>query len=165
MVTLVAWFSFCFFRLAHLALQNVNKDYVIFSYFRNSIAKSDQKQKTKNGMRFDCSVHTNGKLGFHFWDLVGTSLLCCLSADKHAWRQKKCNENCFIYEIFCQLCANILQSKGGRERKMLLSNFRWHDDKKPVQFSWLSPNWHELWKQEKCLSLAPPRGIFYKTLN
>ena len=26
----------------------------------------------------------------------------------------------------------------------------------------LNPNWHELWKQEKCSSLAPPRGIFYK---
>jgi hypothetical protein len=39
-----------FFCLAHLAFQNVNKDYVIFSYFRNFIAKSDQKQKTENGM-------------------------------------------------------------------------------------------------------------------
>ena len=28
-------FSSVFFRLAHLALQNVNKDYVIFSYFCN----------------------------------------------------------------------------------------------------------------------------------
>ena len=28
---------------------------------------------------------------------------------------------------------------------------------------WLNPNWHELWKQEKCSTLAPPRGIFYKT--
>ena len=27
----------------------------------------------------------------------------------------------------------------------------------------LNPNWHELWKQEKCSSLAPPRDIFYKT--
>ena len=26
----------------------------------------------------------------------------------------------------------------------------------------LNPSWHELWKQEKCLSLEPPRGIFYK---
>ena len=26
----------------------------------------------------------------------------------------------------------------------------------------LSPNWHELWKQEKCSSLAPPRGIFIR---
>jgi len=34
----------------HLALQNVNKDYVIFLYFRNFVAKSDQKPKTKNGM-------------------------------------------------------------------------------------------------------------------
>ena len=51
LVTLVAWFSFrVFFRLAHLALQNVNKDYVIFSNFRNFVAKSDQKTKTKNGM-------------------------------------------------------------------------------------------------------------------
>ena len=24
----------------------------------------------------------------------------------------------------------------------------------------LNPNWHELWKQEKCSSLAPPRGAF-----
>ena len=33
-----------FFCLAHLALQNVNKDYVIFSYFCNFITKSDQNQ-------------------------------------------------------------------------------------------------------------------------
>ena len=39
-----------FFRLAHLALQNVSKDYIIFSYFCNFIAKSDQKPKTKNGI-------------------------------------------------------------------------------------------------------------------
>ena len=39
-----------FFSLAHLALQNVNKDYVIFLYFRNFIAKNDQKPKTKNGI-------------------------------------------------------------------------------------------------------------------
>ena len=49
LVTLVAWFSFLFFRLAHLALQNVNKDYIIFSYFNNFVTKSDQKPKTKNG--------------------------------------------------------------------------------------------------------------------
>ena len=36
-------------RLAHLVLQNVNKDYAIFSYFRNFFAKSDQKPKTKMG--------------------------------------------------------------------------------------------------------------------
>ena len=29
-----------------------------------------------------------------------------------------------------------------------------------VQFN---PNCHELWKQEKCSSLAPPRRVFYKT--
>ena len=39
-----------FFRLAHLALQNINKDYLIFSYFRNFVAKKNQKPKTKNGM-------------------------------------------------------------------------------------------------------------------
>ena len=51
LVILVAWFSFWFFFcLAHLALQNVNKNYVIFSYFHNFVAKSDQKPKTKNGM-------------------------------------------------------------------------------------------------------------------
>ena len=51
LVTLVPWFSFPFFPLAHLALQNVNKDYVIFFCFCNFIAKSDQKPKTKNGMK------------------------------------------------------------------------------------------------------------------
>ena len=46
LVTLVAWFLFqFFFHLAHLALQNVNKDYIIFLYFRNFVAKSDQKRK------------------------------------------------------------------------------------------------------------------------
>jgi len=39
-----------FFRLAHLALQNENKGYLIFSYFCKFIAKSDQKPKTKNRM-------------------------------------------------------------------------------------------------------------------
>ena len=43
--SLVAWFSLCFFRLAHLALQNVNKDYVIFPYFHKFVAKSNQKRK------------------------------------------------------------------------------------------------------------------------
>ena len=26
--------------------------------------------------------------------------------------------------------------------------------------SYFNPNWHELWKQKKCSSLAPPRAIF-----
>ena len=42
LVTLVAWFSFCFFCLA---LQNVNKGFIIFYYFRNFVAKSYQKPK------------------------------------------------------------------------------------------------------------------------
>jgi hypothetical protein len=43
-------FVLVFFSLAHLALQNVKKDYIIFLYFRNFIAKSEQKPKTKNVM-------------------------------------------------------------------------------------------------------------------
>ena len=43
-------FFLVFFRLTHLALQTVNKDYVIFLYFRNFTAKSDQEPKMKNGM-------------------------------------------------------------------------------------------------------------------
>jgi hypothetical protein len=39
-----------FFRLTYLALQNENKDYVIFLYFRNFVAKSEPKQKMKNWM-------------------------------------------------------------------------------------------------------------------
>ena len=61
LVTLVAWYSFPFFRLAHLALQNVNKDYIIFSYFHNFVTKSDQKPRTKNGMSetFDYKINAN----------------------------------------------------------------------------------------------------------
>ena len=33
-----------------LLLAKYNKDYAIFSYFCNFVAKSDQKPKTKNGM-------------------------------------------------------------------------------------------------------------------
>ena len=44
------FFFLVFSCLAHLPLQNGNKDYVIFSYFHNFITKSDQKPKTKNGM-------------------------------------------------------------------------------------------------------------------
>merc|ERR1712051_848297 len=41
-------FFLFFFHLAHLALQNVNKYYIIFSYFHNFVIKSDQKPKMKN---------------------------------------------------------------------------------------------------------------------
>ena len=56
-----------FFHLAHLALRNVNKDYVIFSYFHNFISKSDQKPKTKNGMNktFCPSITTSTPKIFH----------------------------------------------------------------------------------------------------
>ena len=52
---------FPFFLLAlhfalHLALQNVNKDYVIFSYFCNFVAKSDQKPKAKNEINITKSI-------------------------------------------------------------------------------------------------------------
>ena len=36
-----------FFRLAHHVLQNVNKDYVKISCFRNFVTKSDQKLKNQ----------------------------------------------------------------------------------------------------------------------
>ena len=39
-----------FFPSTHLVLQNVNKAYIIFLYFRNFVAKSDPKPKKKNGM-------------------------------------------------------------------------------------------------------------------
>ena len=41
LVTLVARF------FSRLALQNVNKDYVIFSYFSNFVTKTDKKLKIK----------------------------------------------------------------------------------------------------------------------
>ena len=47
LVTCVAWFSIrCFFCLAHLALQNVNKDlHTIFVFLLPKVTKSDQKRK------------------------------------------------------------------------------------------------------------------------
>ena len=77
LVTLVAWFSFrFFFRLAHLALQNVNKDYVIFLYFRNFVDKSDQKPKTKNGMNETTVVKiiTNTLAASSYANIVGSTL-------------------------------------------------------------------------------------------
>ena len=43
-------FFLVFFCLANLTLPNVNKDYLLFLYFLNFVAKCDQKPKTKNGM-------------------------------------------------------------------------------------------------------------------
>ena len=34
---------------------------------------------------------------------------------------------------------------------------------KTNQIVFVNPHWHELWKKEKCSSLAPHRGTFYKT--
>ena len=63
----VIFFPF-FPRLAHLALQKVNKNYVIFSYFHNFIAKSDQKPKTKNGMNETFVYMVNDQcLSKKFW--------------------------------------------------------------------------------------------------
>ena len=53
------------FRLSRLALQNVKKDYIIFSYFRNFVAKSDQKTKEKwdeqNTIVFALSLSSTAK--------------------------------------------------------------------------------------------------------
>ena len=43
--------------------------------------------------------------------------------------------------------------------KLLFRSFMQHTS----LFSFINPNWHELWEQEKCSSLAPPRDISYKT--
>ena len=45
LVILDAWFYFRFFLSSPFCLANVNKDYLIFLYSYNSVAKSDQKQK------------------------------------------------------------------------------------------------------------------------
>ena len=44
------FFFHFFFRLAHFALQNVCKDYVIFSYFQHFLPKVTKKQKQKDKM-------------------------------------------------------------------------------------------------------------------
>ena len=86
-VTLVAWISFRVFRLAHLALQNLNKEYVIFSYFRNFIAKSVQKPK----MTFT---------GFSQHNKI-------LKWKRYFWIQKS------IFNLPNEICLNVVPS-GGR---------------------------------------------------
>ena len=44
LVTLVAWLSFCFFCLAHLALQNVNKDFCIFLTSTPKVTKNKNEK-------------------------------------------------------------------------------------------------------------------------
>ena len=51
-VTSDAWFSLCSFRLAHLVLQNINKDYVIFSWLCRQ-----KWPKTKNGMNETMNIN------------------------------------------------------------------------------------------------------------
>ena len=68
-----------FFCLAHLALQNVNKDYITFSYFRNFIAKSDKKPKTKNGMN---ATLKEKKVGPHIFVAFLEYLNCNFSTMK-----------------------------------------------------------------------------------
>ena len=45
------------------------------------------------------------------------------------------------------MCNAICLSKFGDSKELLAVN----------------PHWHELEEQEKCSTLAPPRGIFYET--
>ena len=45
---------------------------------------------------------------------------------------------------------------------ILIFNLQFYEQKTITQ-KLFNPHWHELWKQEKCSSLVPPRGIFYKT--
>ena len=51
------------FHIAHLASQNVNKDYIIFPYFRNSIEKWDERNTTSSSdnsrTKVDLDMKTN----------------------------------------------------------------------------------------------------------
>ena len=69
-VSFIPYFRLLVFGLSHLALQNVNKDYVIFSYFRNFGTKSGQKPRTKNGMNETFLNHFIKKFGRFFYAAV-----------------------------------------------------------------------------------------------
>ena len=60
------------------------------------------------------------------------------------------NEKAWWWEKTIKLITRV--GTGGKYK-------RDRDGFKPM-FS-LNPNWHELWNQEKCSSLVPPRSIFY----
>ena len=91
-----------FFHLAHLALQNVNKDYVKFSYFSNVIAKSDQKPKTKNVM----NKTKNNKLYFYlallFWFWI--------------WRNQRFVLKKSLKSNYANLCKKIFRMINHRTR-------------------------------------------------
>ena len=103
LVTLVAWFSFHFFCLAHLALQNVNKDYVIFPNFLN-FAKSDQKPKTKNGMNKTLANFSLPLFILYAWKLLKFSpVLLLYSINEFSYQTHHglilWNRNSIFYEV------------------------------------------------------------------
>ena len=61
---------------AHFAFQNVNKDYATFSYFRNFVAESDQKPKTKLGNSVN-ALHV--KVAFFHTLVIHACVLCSTS--------------------------------------------------------------------------------------
>ena len=126
LVTLVVWFSLHFFRLAHLALQNVNKDYVIFLYFCNLIAKSDQKPRTKKmrwtkqwycrRMKIQMQFHESSDTIMH-----GGHYSYCKEKwkEKWAWTKESCFEGLWmILNIFA--FSNIKNLIGTKNKTFLI---------------------------------------------
>ena len=85
LVTLVAWFSFRFFRLAHLALQNVNKDYIVLLYFITSSPKVTKNQKRKMGW----TKHMKNTSTFSFSRSRISILKSQLMGWNQFWRKKR----------------------------------------------------------------------------
>ena len=68
-----------FFRFFPSCLENVNKDYVKFSYFYNFIDKSDQKPKTQNGMNETLKEKTSVSQRLIFTEFLQKQFFCFLN--------------------------------------------------------------------------------------
>ena len=122
LVTLVAWFSFHFFSVLPI-LQNVNKDYVIFLYFLNFVAKSDQKPNTKNGMNKTNVTTKNFVKHLHHINSDSTrvtievTLQCRTSSD---WRKLPWK---FISWPFCEVVVVVIDVSTVQDILKKVSNF------------------------------------------
>ena len=112
----------------------------------------------------------------NFWELVWKESLTLSNPDKIHKSQLKglltitfgafkiCNQNCHFFVKNQRKTLDVLKvcyisiPKDFKKSGWFIVKIR-----QEVVNICLNPNWHELWKQEKCSSLAPPRGIFYKT--
>ena len=89
------------------------------------------------------------------WGMISRSSTSCLLESK-----KKFNSRTRVRFLSRSFCLKIVMVLDGNFHTFPYTR---RAQCKMMALILLNPNWHELRKQEKCSSLAPPRSIFYKT--